>query len=140
MKTIKTLTALLIGLLFSLSPMAYGHSGGTNEAGCHNETSTGGYHCHDKDDDKYDKWEKIALWGLGGALAIVVIAHLVQNHSDSARFAEEHNINSIRPEFRLTDQDAMGGLSWSHGALSANGLTDGEKLEGTLQLEFPISR
>lgn len=22
------------------------HSGGTNSAGCHNETATGGYHCH----------------------------------------------------------------------------------------------
>jgi hypothetical protein len=22
------------------------HSGGTNAAGCHNETRTGGYHCH----------------------------------------------------------------------------------------------
>lgn len=22
------------------------HSGGTNSEGCHNETATGGYHCH----------------------------------------------------------------------------------------------
>lgn len=25
---------------------AYAHSGGTNGQGCHNETKTGGYHCH----------------------------------------------------------------------------------------------
>ena len=140
MKTFKTLTALLIGLLCALSPMAYGHNGATNEDGCHHDGSS--YHCHEPhpDEDKYDKWEKIALWGFGGILAIVFIVHLTSDDSDSARFAEEHNINSIRPEFRLTDQDAMGGLSWSHGALSANGLTDGDKLEGTIQLEFPISQ
>ena len=135
MKHLKSFTALLIGLLCSLSPMAYGHSGGTNEVGCHNERSTGGYHCHDKDDDD-DKWEEILLWTVGGLIVLVI----AKQAWDEYERKNSSNVNSIRPEFRLTDQDTMGGLSWSHGALSANGLTDGEKLEGTIQLEFPISR
>ena len=136
MKHLKTFTALLIGLLCSLSPMAYGHSGGVDAAGCHNDHSSGGYHCHNDSDDDVT-WGRLFLW-TGGIIAVAFIATKLMEDSEEEQ--EEHNVNSIKPEFQLTNRDAMGGLSWSHGALSANGLTDGEKLEGTLQLEFPISR
>jgi len=33
-------------LLVLSSRVADAHSGGTNASGCHNETATGGYHCH----------------------------------------------------------------------------------------------
>ena len=36
--------ASLIVLAFMAT--AWGHGGGLNSAGCHNETATGGYHCH----------------------------------------------------------------------------------------------
>ncbi|MDQ2066157.1 YHYH domain-containing protein [Xinfangfangia sp. CPCC 101601] len=29
-----------------MASQAIAHSGGTNSAGCHNDTKTGGYHCH----------------------------------------------------------------------------------------------
>ncbi|MES2888953.1 MAG: YHYH domain-containing protein [Pseudomonadota bacterium] len=38
---------LLIACLITLATtLAVAHSGGTNSNGCHNETRTGGYHCH----------------------------------------------------------------------------------------------
>ena len=43
MKTVLALAALLF--LFTGS-LAWGHGGGLNTAGCHNERRTGGYHCH----------------------------------------------------------------------------------------------
>ena len=39
--------AFLLTIIFSLLPVAvFAHGGGLNAAGCHNETKTGGYHCH----------------------------------------------------------------------------------------------
>lgn len=43
-------TFLLLGLLISMNALA--HSGGTNSSGCHNETRTGGYHCHRSETEK----------------------------------------------------------------------------------------
>ena len=40
----KHLTIALITLLISM--VAWSHGGGLNKYGCHNETKTGGYHCH----------------------------------------------------------------------------------------------
>lgn len=42
MKTI--ITALFVATVASTA--AFAHSGGTNAAGCHNQTSNGTYHCH----------------------------------------------------------------------------------------------
>lgn len=39
---------LVIGILLAVigATAAAAHSGGLNRQGCHNETATGGYHCH----------------------------------------------------------------------------------------------
>lgn len=38
---------LMIGvLLFAAAPAAWGHGGGLDKAGCHNNRKTGDYHCH----------------------------------------------------------------------------------------------
>lgn len=39
----KTILALVLAMT---ATSALAHSGGTNSSGCHNETRTGGYHCH----------------------------------------------------------------------------------------------
>ncbi|WP_306156142.1 YHYH domain-containing protein [Roseibium sp. MMSF_3247] len=39
-------TALIAVLFAFVSSTAFAHSGGTNSQGCHNNTKTGGYHCH----------------------------------------------------------------------------------------------
>ena len=39
----------IIGAIFALGILTsslYSHSGGTNSVNCHNNTKTGGYHCH----------------------------------------------------------------------------------------------
>tara|TARA_B100000035_G_scaffold279381_1_gene258942 strand:- start:210 stop:695 length:486 start_codon:yes stop_codon:yes gene_type:complete len=39
--------SFLLTIIFSFLPVAaFAHGGGLNAAGCHNETRTGGYHCH----------------------------------------------------------------------------------------------
>ena len=39
--------AFLLTIIFSLLPVAvFAHGGGLDAYGCHNETKTGGYHCH----------------------------------------------------------------------------------------------
>jgi hypothetical protein len=43
----KKIPSLLLMLVFSvLSTNSFSHGGGLNAQGCHNETATGGYHCH----------------------------------------------------------------------------------------------
>lgn len=38
---------LMIGMLLLVAaPAAWGHGGGLNKEGCHNDRRTGGYHCH----------------------------------------------------------------------------------------------
>jgi hypothetical protein len=44
---VKKLYSLLLILVCSaLSTYSFSHGGGLNAQGCHNETATGGYHCH----------------------------------------------------------------------------------------------
>jgi hypothetical protein len=38
--------ALIAIILATASAFAFAHSGGTDSSGCHNNTKTGGYHCH----------------------------------------------------------------------------------------------
>ena len=39
--------ALMLGiLLLASAPAAWGHGGGLNKEGCHNDRKNGGYHCH----------------------------------------------------------------------------------------------
>lgn len=38
--------ALIAIVLAAASALAFAHSGGTDSSGCHNNTKTGGYHCH----------------------------------------------------------------------------------------------
>jgi len=41
------LSCFFIFVLFLILPnVSFAHGGGLNSAGCHNETRTGGYHCH----------------------------------------------------------------------------------------------
>ncbi|WP_125933025.1 YHYH domain-containing protein [Kiloniella majae] len=41
----QSILAIIAVLALGISA-AYSHSGGTDSNGCHNETATGGYHCH----------------------------------------------------------------------------------------------
>ena len=52
---------VMFGLMLPLQQAA-AHGGGLNSAGCHNETATGGYHCHNKKKDDVN-------WGVIGAVA-----------------------------------------------------------------------
>jgi hypothetical protein len=38
--------ALILGTLLLASAPAWGHGGGLNQEGCHNDRKNGGYHCH----------------------------------------------------------------------------------------------
>ena len=45
MKKFMVVAAGLI-LFMAIASMSLAHSGRTNSDGCHNDTKTGGYHCH----------------------------------------------------------------------------------------------
>ncbi len=47
------------------------HGGGLNRAGCHNETATGGYHCHRGGDDGNSKDTLLIVLG------VVVVVGLI---------------------------------------------------------------
>ena len=47
------------------------HGGGLNSAGCHNETATGGYHCHRGGDDGKSKDTLLIVLG------VVVVVGLI---------------------------------------------------------------
>ena len=56
----------MFGLMLPLQQAA-AHGGGLNSSGCHNETATGGYHCHRDKKDDFD-------WAIVGAVAGGVLA------------------------------------------------------------------
>ena len=62
--------ALALGILFALPQQSWAHGGGLDSAGCHHETATGGYHCHN-DDEENDL--KAAGAAVGVLLALWVI-------------------------------------------------------------------
>ena len=63
--------ALTLALLMPQQVLA--HGGGLNSDGCHNETATGGYHCHNDDDEDVD-WSAV-----GGAVGILVALWLLSD-------------------------------------------------------------
>ena len=75
--------ALALALLMPQQVLA--HGGGLNSAGCHNETATGGYHCHNDDDEDVD-WSAV-----GGAVGILVVLWLLSDlwtDGDQPAFSE----------------------------------------------------
>ena len=66
-------------LLLPYAGEAWSHGGGLDRYGCHNETATGGYHCHRDDDDKIDDGTAWAIVG-GLALGLLVLYWLKQNN------------------------------------------------------------
>ena len=64
-------TVVFVLFFLAATPHIVGaHGGGLNSSGCHNETATGGYHCHN-DDDKVN-WETIGLV-VGGLLVLGLV-------------------------------------------------------------------
>jgi hypothetical protein len=82
-KLISTVTLLAFALT-ALSPPVYAHGGGLNSNGCHNETATGGYHCHQEEKSK----------GTYGIVSLILIVLLIpalmkkSESSDNSRFLE----------------------------------------------------
>ena len=67
--------AVMLGLMLPLQQVA-AHGGGLNSAGCHNETATGGYHCH-RDKDELD-WAVVGAVA-GGALALWLLVEYLDD-------------------------------------------------------------
>ena len=91
---------------------AYGHGGGLNQDGCHRETATGGYHCHQRKSDS-DDWERAAV--VLGGLAVVGVAiwwwnkrRAAQTLTDLAPPVEEQNTG-----LRYAIDEAGSGSVWA---------------------------
>lgn len=73
---------------------AWAHSGGLDQYGCHHDTATGGYHCHDEEDDI--DWA-LLLAVLGGVIVLgVVVAYI-------SRDDQQYNLKE-----RLEDDSSLG--------------------------------
>ena len=77
----KSILALgvMFGLMLPLQQVA-AHGGGLNSSGCHNETATGGYHCH-RDKDEFD-WAIVGAVA-GGALALWLLVEWLDDDENA---------------------------------------------------------
>ena len=104
--------ALAASLLIPQQVLA--HGGGLDSAGCHNETATGGYHCHDDEEDV--DWSAV-----GGAVGILVVLWLL-----SDLWTDD-------------DQQAFSGLSFTPKiGPDGSGLVAEYDLDGLNQLGFGV--
>ena len=125
---------LAFGVVFGLMlPLehALGHGGGLNSDGCHNETATGGYHCHRETDDDVD-WETVGAVA-GGAVILWLLVewmdddegafasrlHLVPHFGETATgIVAEYSLNGshklgFRTETHSVDrEDSYLGIGW----------------------------
>ena len=104
----RRLTIALIAAAFILLPLqdALSHGGGLNQDGCHNETATGGYHCHRAQGDGDVDWEAVAAV-LGGLLVVGIVIRMINSDQSSATYL------GFTPEL-AADQDgtAYAGARW----------------------------
>ena len=83
MNMAKTALALALAICISVLPLreALAHGGGLDSNGCHRETATGGYHCHQEEDET--DWEAAGLV-LGGLVALIVVLGWLQDDDGSS--------------------------------------------------------
>lgn len=121
----------LVFFVAAWSGDAFAHSGGLDEYGCHRNSSTGVYHCHDSSNDTENgggssgltEDEKIVLVALLGACAVAgVVALLYVAFDDSpstgrARAsASDGDASPFIPDdvaFAPLDGGGVGALSWT---------------------------
>ena len=91
MQTGKRIVAVILclGLSVAMNPhSAWGHGGGLNSAGCHNDHSNGTYHCHrGGDSDDGDAWEAVLL--VTGVLVGLGLVLWVLNRDQHASYLHE---------------------------------------------------
>ena len=76
-----SILALVVMFALMLPPQqATAHGGGLNSAGCHNETATGGYHCH-RDEDDFD-WAVVGAVA-GGALVLWLLVKCLDDDENA---------------------------------------------------------
>ena len=93
----KKLLAALVGACFFIATSlpASAHGGGLNRDGCHNETATGGYHCHPGGDG--DDNTKTILIVVGALVGLVVIGFGLRKIRESSVFHfKEHPPEGLR--------------------------------------------
>ena len=83
MNMAKTVIALSLAICILLLPLreALAHGGGLDRYGCHRETATGGYHCHQEEDET--DWETTGLV-VGGLVALILVLRLLRDDDESS--------------------------------------------------------
>ena len=79
----KTAIALSLAICILALPLreALAHGGGLDSHGCHRETATGGYHCHQEEDET--DWETAGLV-VGGLVALILVLAWLQDDDESS--------------------------------------------------------
>ena len=84
-------------ILISVSFNAYSHGGGLNKQGCHNNRSTGDYHCHRDNSSKQSKSSKLGGMSFGNEdfFNLKLANHLGGRTEVSYNY--DYNINGSTP-------------------------------------------
>lgn len=89
--TILVVACFLVGTSYH----AGAHGGGLNSAGCHNETATGGYHCHRGGDDDKSKETVLIVLGVVAVVGLVCWMLKKQKNPLSAVQAQANQIGTL---------------------------------------------
>ena len=81
----KCLLAFTAAICLSMIPIhnALAHGGGLDRHGCHNETATGGYHCHRPSEDDDNDTLKTAGIAVGALLVGVIVWRCIESWSSN---------------------------------------------------------
>ena len=109
-KLIVSLIAVSL-LTLPLSHAVYAHGGGLDRHGCHNETATGGYHCHRKNDEGEDNlW--LALGAVAGLGALLYLLYEVRKDQTTSLhivpWAKDSESTGIALEYQIDRGHSVG--------------------------------
>ena len=111
-KRISTVTLLAFALTV-LSPSVYAHGGGLNNSGCHNETATGGYHCHQE-----EKANSTQLVVAGVLLLVVLVPMLMKKSESPTRAGFSGSKKDSKSYFQLTPYETNESAENSKGTIT----------------------
>lgn len=103
-------------VLLAYSSSCFSHSGGLNAEGCHHETATGGYHCHNGSSSSTSPDEASASTGeiLGILLGSIVVIWLIHKVIDKNNIEEVTEPNESRLTVSPTIENNDVGLEFSY--------------------------
>ena len=106
--TSKKFIALLLSIQIVSTPLAaYGHGGGLNSDGCHNQTSNNTYHCHNGSSSDSSSSSSMSDGDTGNLLLLLLGIILIVKAVDANNFQEEPQANEsqFQPSISINEDE-----------------------------------